>query len=88
MQTFISQETRVMGADLGTHHFLKISGLAHASNTGREGAEIIRDETSSRSEMRSAFACFFMRSLSFFDDHDGTEAACQLVQRTLTTGHR
>src|SRR5580698_7618865 len=49
-----------MGADFGTHHFLKISELVQASNTRRDGPLMMREETSSRSDFRSVFVWFFI----------------------------
>src|SRR5688572_20110235 len=49
-----------MGADFGTHHFLKSSGLVQASNTRCDGPLMMREETSSRSDFRSAFVWFFI----------------------------
>src|SRR5882757_4789501 len=66
-RTSISQESRVMPVDFGTHHRLNSSGLVHASNTMRAGPLKVRVTTISRSDVRSAVVRFFMGagSLSF-----------------------
>src|SRR6187431_2755718 len=56
----ISQESRDMPIDFGTHHRLNSSGLVHASNTMRAGPLKVRVTTSSRSDFRSAVVRFFM----------------------------
>src|SRR3954471_8047507 len=58
-RTSISQETRVMPIDLGTHHRLNSSGLDQASNTRRAGPLMSRVTTSSRSDVRSTVTRFF-----------------------------
>src|SRR5258707_13010574 len=71
-RTSISQESRDMPADFGTHHRLNSSGLVHASNTMRAGPLMIRVTTSSRSDFRSTVVRFFMgaTSLSLFASID------------------
>src|SRR5256885_13706561 len=66
-RTSISQESRDMPVDFGTHHRLNSSGLVHASNTMRAGPLKLRVTTSSRSDFRSTVVRFFvdMGSLSF-----------------------
>src|SRR6266436_9940011 len=59
-RTSISQESRDMPADFGTHHRLNSSGLVHASNTMRAGPLMVRVTMSSRSDFRSAVVWFFM----------------------------
>src|SRR6185295_17066976 len=59
-RTSISQESRVMPIDFGTHHRLISSGLVHASNTMRAGALNVRVTTTSRSDFRSTVVRFFM----------------------------
>src|ERR1700730_18491662 len=59
-RTSISQESRDMPADFGTHHRLSSSGLVHASNTMRAGPLKVRVRTSSRSDFRSTVVRFFM----------------------------
>src|SRR5688500_17249446 len=59
-RTFISQESRDIPIDFGTHHCLNSSGLVHASNTIRAGPLKVRVTTSSRSDFRSTFVRFFM----------------------------
>src|SRR5512134_800075 len=59
-RTSISQESRDMPSDFGTHHCLNSSGLVHASNTTRAGPLMVRVTTSSRSDFRSAAVWFFM----------------------------
>src|SRR5262245_10942288 len=59
-RTSISQESRDMPIDFGTHHRLNNSGLVHASNTMRAGPLNVRMTTSSRSDFRSKFVRFFM----------------------------
>src|SRR5687768_6227641 len=59
-RTSISQESRDMPIDFGTHHRLNSSGLVHASNTMRAGPLMVRVTTSSRSDFRSAAVWFFM----------------------------
>src|SRR5918994_7048088 len=61
-RTSISQESRDMPIDFGTHHRLNSSGLVHASNTMRAGPSMVRVTTSSRSDFRSTFVRFFMRA--------------------------
>src|SRR6476660_5064312 len=67
-RTSISQESRDMPNDFGTHHRLNSSGLVHASNTMRAGPLKVRVTTSSRSDFRSTVVRFFMGvgSLSLF----------------------
>src|SRR5918995_822056 len=60
VRTSISQETRVIPIDFGTHHRLNSSGLVHASNTMRAGPLKVRVTTSSRSDFRSTVVRFFM----------------------------
>src|ERR1700739_2449983 len=66
-RTSISQESRDIPIDFGTHHRLKSSGVVHASNTMRAGASKVRVMTSSRSDFRSTVVRCFMAagSLSF-----------------------
>src|SRR6187431_1988330 len=59
-RTSISQESRDMPIDFGTHHRLNSSGLVHASNTMRAGPLKVRVVTSSRSDFRSTVVRFFM----------------------------
>src|SRR5574342_1300169 len=59
-RTSISQESRDIPIDFGTHHCLNSSGLVHASNTMRAGPLKVRVTTSSRSDFRSTFVRFFM----------------------------
>src|SRR4029453_14210273 len=59
-RTSISQESRDMPVDFGTHHRLNSSGLVHASKTKRAGALKVRVTTSSRSDVRSVVVGFFM----------------------------
>src|SRR5262245_43131820 len=65
-RTSISQESRVMPIDFGSHHCLNSSGLVHASNTIRAGPLKVRVTTSSRSDFRSIVVRCFLgeRSLS------------------------
>src|ERR1043165_8678972 len=58
-RTSISQESRDMPIDFGTHHRLNSSGLVQASNTMRAGALKVRVTTSSRSDFRSTVVPFF-----------------------------
>src|SRR6478609_4204000 len=60
-RTSISQESRVIPNDFGTHHCLNSSGVVHASNTRRAGPLTVRVTTSSRSDVRSTFARFSIR---------------------------
>src|SRR6188474_3836996 len=59
-RTSISQESRDMPIDFGTHHCLNSSALVHASNTMRAGALKARVTTISRSDFRSTVVRFFM----------------------------
>src|SRR5687768_1931750 len=59
-RTSISQESRVMPIDFGTHHRLNSSGLVHASNTRRAGPLKVRVMTISRSDFRSTAVGFFI----------------------------
>src|SRR4026209_2115693 len=59
-RTSISQESRDIPIDFGTHHRLNSSGLVHASNTMRAGPLKVRVVTSSRSDFRSTVVRFFM----------------------------
>src|SRR5512147_461951 len=59
-RTSISQESRDMPIDFGTHHRLNSSGLVHASNTTRAGPLKVRVTTRSRSDFRSTVVRFFM----------------------------
>src|SRR6266566_4136150 len=63
-RTSISQESRDIPIDFGTHHCLNSSGLAHASNTRRAGPLKVRVTTSSRSDFRSTVVRFFMGATS------------------------
>src|SRR6185369_14058797 len=58
MRTSISQESRDMPIDFGTHQRLNSSGLVHASNTMRAGPSKVRVTTSSRSDLRSTVVWF------------------------------
>src|SRR3954465_2639512 len=71
-RTSISQESRVIPSDFGTHHCLNSSGLVHASNTRRAGPLMVRVTTSSRSDFRSTMVRFFigMASLSLLSSID------------------
>src|SRR5688572_19506695 len=60
-RTSISQESRDMPIDFGTHQRLNSSGLVHASNTMRAWALTVRVTTSSRSDFRSTVVRFFVR---------------------------
>src|SRR6185295_13542863 len=60
VRTSMSQESRDIPIDFGTHHRLNSSGLVHASNTMRAGASKVRVTTSSRSDFRSVVVRFFM----------------------------
>src|SRR5579862_3571617 len=64
-RTSISQESRDMPQDFGTHHCLNSSGLLHASNTMRAGPLMVRVTTSSQSDFRSTVARFFLGVGSF-----------------------
>src|SRR6185436_12706407 len=59
-RTSISQESRDIPIDFGTHHRLNSSGLVHASNTMRAGPLNVRVTTISRSDFRSTVVRFFM----------------------------
>src|SRR4029079_10238031 len=59
-RTSISQESRDISIDFGTHHRRNSSGLVHASNTMRAGAAKVRVTTTSRSDFRSTVVRFFM----------------------------
>src|SRR6476660_9364903 len=59
-RTSISQESRDIPIDFGTHHCLNSSGLVHASNTRRAGPLKVRVTTSSRSDFRSTVVRFFI----------------------------
>src|SRR5215470_15181522 len=59
-RTSISQVSRDMPIDFGTHHRLNSSGLVHASNTMRAGALKVLVTTSSRSDVRSVVVRFLM----------------------------
>src|ERR1700733_4806268 len=71
-RTSISQESRDIPSDFGTHHCLNSSGLLHASNTRRAGPLKVRVTTSSRSDFRCTVVRFFMgaSSLSFLASID------------------
>src|SRR5436190_16411871 len=58
-RTSISQESRDMPNDFGTHHRLNSSGVVHASNTMRAGPLKVRVTTNSRSDFRSTVVRFF-----------------------------
>src|SRR4051794_41685293 len=64
-RTSISQESRDIPSDFGTHHCRNSSGLVHASNTRRAGPLSVRVTTSSRSEVRSTVVRLFMGATSF-----------------------
>src|SRR5215510_6086844 len=59
-RTSISQESKDMPIDFGTHHRLNSSGVVHASNTIRAGPLKARVTTSSRSDVRSVVVGFFI----------------------------
>src|SRR5512134_368834 len=59
-RTSMSQESRDMPNDFGTHHRWNSSGLVHASNTMRAGPLKVRVATSSRSDFRSTVVRFFI----------------------------
>src|SRR6516164_3997972 len=59
-RTSISQESRVISIDFGTHHRLNNSDLVHASNTNRAGALKVRVTTVSRSDFRSTIVRLFV----------------------------
>src|SRR3990172_2744709 len=63
-RTSISQESRDMPIDFGTHHCLNSSGLVHASNKRCAGPLMVRVTTTSRSDFRSTVVLFFMGTLS------------------------
>src|SRR5512147_663991 len=63
-RTSISQESRDIPIDFGTHHCLNSSGLVQASNTRRAGPLNVRVTTSSRSDFRSTVVRFFMAASS------------------------
>src|SRR6185369_6554467 len=63
-RTSISQESRDIPIDFGTHHCLNSSGLVHASNTKRAGPLNVRVTTSSRSDFRSTVVRFVMGATS------------------------
>src|SRR5262245_66301067 len=71
-RTSMSQDSRDMPHDFGTHHCLNSSGLVHASNTMRAGPSKVRVTTTSRSDLRSTVVRFFigMVSLSFLASID------------------
>src|SRR5262245_33817578 len=71
-RTSISQESRDMPIDFGTHHRLNSSGFVHASNTMRAGALKVRVTTSSRPDFRSTVVRFFtgVGSVSLFASID------------------
>src|SRR5262245_14247360 len=64
-RTSISQESKDMPIDFGTHHRLNSSGLVQASNTMRAGPLTVRVTTSSRSDLRSVVVRFFVDVGSF-----------------------
>src|SRR3954452_17783865 len=59
-RTSISQESRDIPIDFGTHHCLNSSGLVHASNTMRAGPLKVRVTTISRSDFRCTVVRFFI----------------------------
>src|SRR4029079_16644715 len=59
-RTSISQESRDIPIDFGTHQRLNSSGWVHASKTMRAGPSTVRVTTSSRSDFRSTVMGFFM----------------------------
>src|SRR6188768_809584 len=59
-RTSISQASRFIPIDFGTHHCLNSLGLVHASNTRRAGPLKVRVTTSSRSDFRSTVVGFFV----------------------------
>src|SRR6187399_2143368 len=63
-RTSISQESRDIPIDFGTHHCLNSSGRVHASNTRRAGPLTVLVTTSSRSDFRSTVVRFFMGATS------------------------
>src|SRR5580698_2867193 len=66
IRTSISQESRDIPIDFGTHHCLNSSGLVHASNTRRAGPLKVRVTTSSRSDARSTVVRCFVGETSLF----------------------
>src|SRR4249919_650244 len=64
VRTSISQASRDIPIDFGTHHCLNSSGLVHASNTMRAGPSNVRVTTSSRSDFRSTVVRFCMGATS------------------------
>src|SRR3954468_9459402 len=67
IRTSISQESRFIPSDFGTHHCLNSSGVVHALNTRRAGPLTVRVTTTSRSDVRSTVVPFSVRagSVSF-----------------------
>src|SRR5688500_14349556 len=63
-RTSISQESRDIPIDFGTHHCLNSSGLVHASNTKRAGPLTVRLTTSSRSDFSSTVVRFLIGPIS------------------------
>src|SRR6185312_598545 len=55
----ISQDSRVIPIDFGTHQRLNNSALVNASNTMRGGPLMVRVTTTSRSDFRSTVVRFF-----------------------------
>src|ERR1044071_8622213 len=55
----MSQDSRIIPIDLGTHQRLNSSALVNASNTMRAGPLMVRVTTTSRSDFRSTVVRFF-----------------------------
>src|ERR1044071_7861957 len=55
----MSQDSKVIPIDLGTHQRLSNSALVNASNTMRAGPLMVRVTTTSRSDVRSTVVRFF-----------------------------
>src|SRR5207342_1762702 len=87
-RTAISQESRVMPIDFGTHHCLSSSGRVHASNTRRAGPLKVRVTTSSRSDFRSTVVRFFVgvgsvplfSTIAFFLSFQGLDHRVQRLE--------
>src|SRR5688572_26830922 len=65
IRTSISQASRDMPIDFGTHHCLKSSGRVHASKTWCTGASNVRVTTISRSDVCSTVVRLFVGAGSF-----------------------
>src|SRR6516164_7265300 len=89
-RTSVSQESRVIPSDLGTHHRFNNSDLVHASNTRRAGALKVRVTVISRSDVRSTIVRLMagvasilrlasidlLLAFQFFDNHVQLVEAC------------